>query len=177
MIKMRTLKKVDKATIALVAFVALMNALVAGRFGLSVDEAHYALYGGHLALSYFDHPPMVGWLQALILPFSHSDFALRIWPMFFNIGSSIVLYRLSTYLFQHEKSWFPFYCVALFQGAIVVNVLGLALIPQTPFIFFGLLSLLYTYKAVQHERWSDFIWLGIFLGFAALSEYTAIFLA
>ena len=30
---------------------------------LSVDEAHYALYASHLDWSYFDHPPLVGWLQ------------------------------------------------------------------------------------------------------------------
>jgi len=29
----------------------------------SVDEAHYALYAQHLAWSYFDHPPLVGWIQ------------------------------------------------------------------------------------------------------------------
>ena len=32
--------------------------------GLSGDEAHYALYGANLALSYYDHPPLVGWIQA-----------------------------------------------------------------------------------------------------------------
>ena len=30
---------------------------------LSPDEAHYALYASHLDWSYYDHPPLVGWLQ------------------------------------------------------------------------------------------------------------------
>ena len=165
------------ATILLLSIVTLINALVANRIGLSVDEAHYALYANHLALSYYDHPPLVGWLQALIIPFSHSDFALRLWPILFNLGSAIILYHLSTRIFPHEKRWFGFFCVTLMQAAIIINLLGLALVPQTPLIFFGLLTLLYLYKAVQHEKISDFILLGVFLGLAALSEYTAIFLA
>lgn len=166
-----------RATILLLSVVTLLNALVANRVGLSVDEAHYALYGSHLAWSYFDHPPLVGWLQALIIPFSHSDFALRIWPMLFNLGSAAVLYRLSTRFFAHESAWFGFWCVAMMQSAIIINLLALAWLPQTPFIFFGLLSLFYLYQSVQQGKLSDFLLLGLCLGLAALSEYTAGFLA
>ena len=31
--------------------------------GLSVDEAHYLLYAAHPDWSYFDHPPLVGWVH------------------------------------------------------------------------------------------------------------------
>jgi len=37
---------------------------------LSVDEAHYALYANHLAWSYFDHPPLVGWIQWPLVGFN-----------------------------------------------------------------------------------------------------------
>jgi 4-amino-4-deoxy-L-arabinose transferase-like glycosyltransferase len=174
---MMKLKKPVLATIVLLTVVTLLNMLIANRIALSADEAHYALYGSHVAWSYYDHPPLVGWLQYIILFFSHSDFALRIWPMLFNIGSAMVLYRLGTTFFPHEKPWFGFYCVALMQGAIIINLLGLGLLPQTPFIFFGLLTLLFLYQAVRYEKLQDFVLLGIFMGLAALSEYTAIFLA
>ena len=68
------------ATLWLTLVVAALHLLVAGRVPLSADEAHYALYGLHLDWSYFDHPPLVGWLQALVLPVSSSEFALRLWP-------------------------------------------------------------------------------------------------
>ena len=165
------------ATILLLGIVTLLNVWVANRIGLSPDEAHYALYADHLALSYYDHPPLVGWLQALIIPFSHSDFALRLWPLLFNLGSAIILYRLSTLFFPHEKRWFGFFCVAMMQAGIIINLLGLALIPQTLLIFFGLLTLFYLHKAIQHEKLIDFLLLGFCLGFSALSEYTAAFLA
>ena len=47
-----------------VAFLALkLVLLVAAR--PFMDETYYWLWGQHLALSYFDHPPLVGWTQAL----------------------------------------------------------------------------------------------------------------
>ncbi len=48
---------------ALLAALVLLHAVVGGYIGLSVDEAHYLLYAYHPALSYFDHPPLVGWVQ------------------------------------------------------------------------------------------------------------------
>ena len=71
----------------LVVLSTLLHLLVAGRFELSGDEAHYALYAYHLDWSYFDHPPLVGWLLAIVLPFSDSEFALRLWPISLSILS------------------------------------------------------------------------------------------
>ena len=166
-----------QATLILLLLITLLNILIVGRIGLSVDEANYALYGSHLQLSYFDHPPMVGWLQALIIPFSHSNFAMRIWPMLFNIGWSLTLYHLTTTLFPKESPWLGFISVAIVQSAIILNLLAIALIPQVPFLLFALLSILYLYHATQHEKLHHFILLGLCLGLAALSEYTAFLLA
>ena len=47
----------------------MLHLALATSIGLSPDEAHYALYGAHLDFSYFDHPGLVGWLQA---PFVHA---------------------------------------------------------------------------------------------------------
>jgi hypothetical protein len=43
---------------ALLAHLALAAVL-----SLSPDEAHYAVYGSRPDWSYFDHPPLVGWIQ------------------------------------------------------------------------------------------------------------------
>ena len=166
-----------KATIVLLTLITFFHIILAHQIGLSVDEATYTLYGQHLSLSYYDHPPMAGWLQALIIPFSKGDFAMRIWPMLFNIGTSIVLYRTTQQFFPGKNSWSGFIAVATMQSAIIFYILGLALIPQTPFLFFSLLSINLTYKIATTEKQIDFIFLGVCLGLAALSEYTAIILA
>jgi len=52
--------------VALLTGFAILRLLVIPTFGLGVDEAHYVLYGRFLDLSYFDHPPLVGWVQAAL---------------------------------------------------------------------------------------------------------------
>ena len=49
-----------RAAAILVLALLLAQLCLAGRVGLTTDEAHYALYGLHLDWSYFDHPPLVG---------------------------------------------------------------------------------------------------------------------
>src|ERR671925_300178 len=44
--------------------VAAVRAGVAAHMPLSEDEAYYRLWGLAPALSYLDHPPMVGWMIA-----------------------------------------------------------------------------------------------------------------
>jgi len=168
---------VKQATWFLLLLITVLHGLIAGRVGLSVDEGNYALYGLHLQLSYYDHPPMVGWLQAMIIPFNHSNFAMRLWAMMLNIGWSLALFQLAKTLFPKENSWLPFISLAIAQSAIILNLLGMALIPQVPFLLFSLLVILFLYRAIDDEGLGNFILLGLCLGFAALSEYTAILLA
>ena len=42
------------------------------------DEAYFVLWGRHPDLGFYDHPPMVGWLLALILRWSDAEWALRL---------------------------------------------------------------------------------------------------
>ena len=50
-------------TLAFSARLQAVRGQLGAVIGLSVDEAHYLLYAVHPALSYFDHPPLVGWVQ------------------------------------------------------------------------------------------------------------------
>ena len=43
-----------------------------------MDETYYWLWGQHPALSYFDHPPLVGWTQGLAGVFGWTLFGLRV---------------------------------------------------------------------------------------------------
>ncbi len=165
------------ATWALVTGISLLHLLVAPRVGLSVDEAHYALYGLHLDWSYFDHPPMVGWLQALVLPFSQSELALRAIPILLTAAASLVLYELSRELFPEESPWTGFIAVALLQGGIIVQLVGLAMVPDGPLLLFGLLAVRRLRQALMRDRLQDWLWSGLFLGLAGLSKYTAVTLA
>ena len=163
-----------QATLWLIFASSLLRLFVAGSAGLCVDEAHYALYGLHLDWSYFDHPPMVGWLQALILQFGESDRALRVSAILLFAASSLVLFRLCDVLFPQDSPWLGFISVALMHSAAMLQLIGLALIPEAPLLLFALLSVLALHAVLNKGDLRSWLWLGICLGLAALSKYTAV---
>ena len=163
-----------RVTWGVIAGLTLLHLAVAGGAGLSVDEAHYALYGLYLDWSYFDHPPMVGWLQALVLPFAQSDFALRLLPITLSAAACLVLYQLTRELFPEQSPWLGLIAVVLFQAGIIIQLLALAMVPDGPLLLFGLLAVRYLRRAFCHNRLADWLLSGLFLGLAGLSKYTAI---
>jgi 4-amino-4-deoxy-L-arabinose transferase-like glycosyltransferase len=162
------------AALALTFAVTALHLLVAGLVPLTADEAHYALYGLNPDWSYFDHPPLVGWLQALVLPFSASEFALRLWPLAFGAGTALVLYRLTLRLFPGAHPWLGFASVAIYFSGLLFQALGLVLVPETPLTFFALLTLLFLLDALERGQTRDWLLFGLCLGLAGLSKYTAV---
>ncbi len=161
-------------TCALVAVVSLLHLAVAGRMELSVDGAHYALYAQQLDWSYFDHPPMVGWLQALILPISHSDLALRVVPITLLALASLTLFHLASRLFPDESPWLPFVAVLLLQGGAAFQLLSLGLAPEAPLLLVALLTATLLLRMTEGASLRHWLLLGLLLGLGGLSKYTAV---
>lgn len=173
---MNFLKKLTplQATLLLVLATTLLRLVAGARTELTTDEAHYALFGLHLDWSYFDHPSLIGWLQAIVLLFSDSDLALRIMPILLFSAASLVLYRVSVTLFPHETPWLGFVSVALMQSAVMLQLIGLAMLPDGPLLLLGLLVVLVLHRVLSSGSWRDWLWLGLLLGLAGLSKYTAV---
>jgi hypothetical protein len=70
MTKNRFLNK--QFTICFVLALTLWRAYTGATLPLHPDEAYYWLWSRHLALSYFDHPPMIAYLIKLSTVFSQS---------------------------------------------------------------------------------------------------------
>ncbi len=176
MIRFNTADKslAGQMTALLITALSLLHLLVIGTIELSVDEAHYALYGLWPDWSYFDHPPMVGWLQALLVPLSQHEFTLRLWPLLLGAAASGLLYRLSRELFAGESPWIGFFAVLILQSAIIFQLLSIALVPELPLLLFALGSTLFLHRAVTYGGWRDWLLLGLCFGLAGLSKYTAV---
>jgi 4-amino-4-deoxy-L-arabinose transferase-like glycosyltransferase len=161
----------------IVAVLAAFRLALAPQAGLVTDEAHYALYGLRLDWSYFDHPPLVGWLQATALSFSSSELALRLWPIALSVLSCVLLFRLVPRLFPDESPWTATVAVALWASAPIVIGTGLALVPESVLVP---LALLVAHATVSVLRWGslrEWLLLGVVLGLAGLAKYTAVTLA
>ena len=145
-----------------------------GQAELTNDEAQYALYGYYLDWSYFDHPPLSGWLNAIILQFSDSDFTLRIWPLLLAALTSFLLYGFTRELFPAESPWLGTIAVLLYQASIISQLFALAMLPDTPLIPIAIASVWLLYRALNSDQQHLWIYIGILFGLAGLSKYTAV---
>ena len=85
----------ERSTRWLIAAVLALHLALGAALGLSVDEAHYLLYAAHPALSYFDHPPLVGWVQWPLVALDAPTALLRVVPGALWLGTVLGVYRLA----------------------------------------------------------------------------------
>lgn len=164
------------ATHILILGFAALHLLLATSLPLIAFETHYALYGLHLDWSYIDHPPMVGWIQALVQQWSRSDFAMRLAPIALTTASQYLIVLLALRLYPMVSPWLGFVTALLLQGTLIIHM-SIAMAPEAPLLLAGLLVLWFTRNVLEGDRTRDWIGLGLALGLAGLSKYTAITLA
>jgi 4-amino-4-deoxy-L-arabinose transferase-like glycosyltransferase len=166
----------SRTTLVLIAS-AVLHVLLSLTLELSADEAHYALYALHLDWSYFDHPPLVGWLQWPFLQLGGSDLALRIVPMACWLLANFLLIALSDNLFPQLADQRGLRAdIVLFSLSPLLHLLGIALVPDTLLMPLTLAVMLITWR-LCHENESrllrNWIILGLLLGSTGLAKYTA----
>ncbi len=178
-------------TITLILLAIIIHFVFGFILGLSVDEAHYALYGLNLDLSYFDHPPLVGWIQTLPVQWHWSVGWLRLIPEVLWLIGLLMCLQIAHILFEQQRSSFDYTtskAVLFWTGLIVIlapimHVLGVGLLPDTLLMVLVpammLLTLHLNEKLSQRKPHDLLQWvlLGIVLGLSGLSKYTALFFA
>lgn len=164
----------------LLAAGVLMHLILGAMMGLSVDEAHYALYALHPALSYFDHPPMVGWVQWPLVKIDAPTAVLRVLPALLWLGTALVARSIAMQLNPADAQRAGGWTVLVLLMAPLLHVLGIGLLPDTLLMFFGILLMRQTLLMMDAKRQpnlAQWLLLGALLGLAGLSKYTAIFTA
>jgi len=170
---MHLLNKEHRALHILIIIVALFRLLVSPNMGLGVDEAHYLLYALNLDWSYFDHPPLVGWTHFFFTSiFGMNEFGARISAIIIGALTSIFLYKL---LYSIEQSVrLAFLGVLALHGVFLFNALFLMLMPET-LLFLLILPIIFSVIELEkNPNEKNYLLLGVLLGLAGLSKYTAI---
>lgn len=170
---MNLLNKEHHPFLAFITFIAIIRLALAPFVGLGVDEAHYVLYAFHLDLSYFDHPPLVGWIQYIFISlFGNEEFGSRVAAIMIGFFTSLFLYKLIYDIEQKSKE--AFLAVVALHASFLFNALFLMLMPDT-LLFLLILPLIFTVIKLEKEN-SLYQWilLGALLGLAGLSKYTAV---
>lgn len=171
----------------LLALVCALHFGLGALLGLSVDEAHYALYAAHLDWSYFDHPPLVGWVQWPLVALNAPTWILRLVPELLWLATALVVYALAERLQATplgrgvaQTGQAGFWSVLVLALAPLPHVLGIGLLPDTLLVFFTVVTMWLTLDLMDantvRRPW-PWLALGVVLGLAGLSKYTAIFAA
>jgi hypothetical protein len=167
-----------KALWLLIAISSVPRVIAATVLGLGNDEAYHFLYAIYPDLSYYDHPPMLAWVESVGLSLTSDPFS------FLALRSGfILLFALSTWLIWRigrrlHGDWAGFY------AALALNLTGyygLAAstfaLPDGPLLFFWLLTIDRVSLAIeQPHRVLPWVWVGLAWGCALLSKYHAVFL-
>ena len=146
----------ERSTRWLIAAVLVLHLGLAAALGLSVDEAHYLLYAAHPALSYFDHPPLVGWVQWPLVVLDAPTVLLRVVPGALWLGTVLGVYRLAQQLVLADAGdggdavgRAGLWAVAALALAPVLHVLAIGLLPDTLLMFFTVMVMLQTRRLMQ----------------------------
>ena len=153
-----------------------MQALAARRLELTFDEAYYTLWSRSLSFGYLDHPPMVAFLiRASTSLFGGSELGVRALSLLVVGAMPAFIAFIAWRLFRSaEKAalaalmWIAMPLVSI--GAVFVT-------PDAPLVVFwtlGLAALVELWRTGE-RRW--LIALGVALGLALQSKFTAAFLA
>lgn len=173
----------EKLLVAIIAYfiaLRLMFAVMAAPFA---DEPYYWLWGRHLALSYYDHPPLQGWLQGLSYAvFGRSVFALR-WMTFAALASNLWVFALVARRVAGE-SWRVFFLrsTTVFLAAPLFGFFGTVAFHDyllvTLVLGSGYFFICYfqDFEMAGRGRLRDLLLGAVLLGLAALTKYNGAFL-
>jgi len=189
-------------TVISIGIAALVHFALGFSIEFSVDEAHYALYAKHLAWSYFDHPPLVGWIQWPLVSLTSSEGIIRLIPELLWVLSAYLVYQVTLeihHLLQGHQAGegnkernigylttaLPsanlcgLMAVLAIIAAPLPHVLAIGLLPDTLLAPLSLGLMLMALRWTRKETFSNTDWVitGLLLGLAGLSKYTAVFTA
>ena len=157
-------------------YVALLLTL-AFKFWLAIalpmtgDEAYFIYWGVYPDYGFYDHPPMVGWILALLLKLSRAEWVLRL-PVI--VLPALVAFAMLQYLRPADEN--RAYSAALAFLLLPVNVWNVFITTDTPLVLFSFLSALCFAAALRRGSQTLFAASGAMLGLAFLSKYFAVLL-
>ena len=151
-----------------------MLRLIAGALTpLTFDEAYYWMWSKHLAFGYYDHPPMVALVIRLgTMIAGDTEFGVRLVSILLALPMSWAIYRTAAILFGGQR--------LAATAAIMLNVTLMAAVgtlivtPDAPLLAASSFVLLFLAKVLETGRGGWWLAVGVAVGSALLSKYTAL---
>lgn len=148
--------------------------------GLIDDEAYHWSWAKELALSYFDHPGMVAWLEALSTELlGDTLLGVRLPAFLCYVGTILVAWRLTWELFDE---WAAHAVGFLLLTTPLWGIAGYVASPEPFFMFLWVLAAWIFWQGSREDddRWSvkkTWIWLGVVMGLGLNAKFPMALLA
>lgn len=151
----------------------MLRIAVSYNVALGVDEAHYVLYGLNLDLSYFDHPPLVGWVEYIFISiFGDGELGSRVGAILIGFFSSLFIYKLIFEMSKNES--ISILSVVALNASFMFNALFFMLLPDTLLLILLVPIILTTLNIEKNPTLKNWLILGLLMGLAGLAKYTAV---
>src|SRR5882672_5287738 len=164
---------VRDTVLTILALVAL-RLVAAAWTPLTFDEAYYWMWSRHLAGGYYDHPPMVAFvIRAGTMIAGDTELGVRLVSILLALPMSWAVYQSAGILFGGRR-------VAA-SAAILLNVTLMAAVgtlivtPDAPLLVASSFVLFFLAKVLETGRGVWWPAVGVAVGAALLSKYTALF--
>src|SRR4030066_289871 len=125
---------------------------------LAPQEAYYWNYSRHLALSYFDHPPMHAWLIYLSTWPGISEFTVRLFAPLFAFGTAFFCFLTGKLLFNARVA---FWFAVTLNAILIFNIGSVIITPDVPLLLFWTLSFYMFAKIVTSGKGKYWYPLGV----------------
>ena len=166
--------RIVRNTSGLILAMVVLRCLAAAWTPLTFDEAYYWMWSKHLAFGYYDHPPMVALVIRLgTMIAGDTEFGVRVVSILLALPMSFAVYRSADILFGGTRVAAT--AVILLNVTLMAAVGTLIVTPDAPLLVASSFVLLFCAKVLQTGRGGWWLAVGLAVGAAILSKYTALF--
>ena len=159
-----------------------MRLLYAALLQLAPDEAFYWVWSRHLALGYFDHPPMIAYLMWLgTHALGSNEVGVRLLAVVMALGAMVIIVWLAGRVLREPRA--TAWVAIVWLTSPLLAGMGTIFTPDTPAVFFSVCGLVFAVLVAERvdrvdarSRWWLWVAFGLFAGLALLSKYPAVLL-
>jgi len=165
-----------RGLILFLAAITLARLWAAGAIHLTEDEAYYRLWAQALQFGYYDHPPMIAWwIRVGVRIAGDTALGVRLLPTLSCTVTSLLVFdvaqRLGASVRTAERA------TVWYNATLIVGLGGFLAIPDAPAVMFWMVALWCVVRSGDEHPGRWWIAAGVAAGLAAISKYSALFLA
>ncbi|MFL6812447.1 MAG: glycosyltransferase family 39 protein [Bradyrhizobium sp.] len=161
-------------TVLTISALVGLRLLAAAWTPLTFDEAYYWMWSKHLAGGYYDHPPGVAAVIRLgTVIAGDTELGVRLVSILLALPMSWAIFRAASILFGDVRVATT--ATILLNVTLMAAVGTLIVTPDAPLLVASSFVLFYLTKVLETGRGAWWLAVGVAVGAALLSKYTALF--